>query len=51
MLNKFFLIITTLVLTISCVSPKVYKNLETKYSNVKKEYDLLSEDYGKLQNT
>ncbi len=51
MLNKFFLIITTLVVTISCVSPKVYKNLETKYSNVKKEYDLLSEDYGKLQNT
>ena len=51
MLNKFFLIITTLVLIISCVSPKVYKNLETKYSNVKKEYDLLSEDYGKLQNT
>jgi chemotaxis protein MotB len=51
MINKSFLIITTLVLTISCVSPKVYKNLETKYSNVKKEYDLLSEDYGKLQNT
>lgn len=51
MLNKFFLIITTLVVIISCVSPKVYKNLETKYSNVKKEYDLLSEDYGKLQNT
>ena len=51
MINKSFLIITTLVLTISCVSPKVYKNLETKYSNVKKEYDLLSEDYDKLENT
>ena len=51
MINKSFLIITTLVLTISCVSPKVYKNLETKYSNVKKEYDLLSEDYDKLEHT
>lgn len=51
MINKSFLIITILVLTISCVSPKVYKDLETKYSNVKKEYDNLSQSFDELINT
>ncbi|MFV0540574.1 MAG: OmpA family protein [Aestuariibaculum sp.] len=37
MIKKLFLSVVTLSLLVSCVSPKVYKELETKYNNLKKE--------------
>ena len=46
-------ILSTLLLTIvitSCVSPKIYKDLESKYDNLKKENKLLSEKYNALKN-
>lgn len=43
MIKKSLLIALTLVLAVSCVSPKVYKELEDKYANLKKEYRNLSD--------
>lgn len=50
MIKKISLIALTLVLAVSCVSPKVYKELEDKYANLKKEHRQLNDDYEKLQN-
>ena len=43
MIKKSLLIALTLVLAISCVSPKVYKELEDKYANLKKEHRNLTD--------
>jgi chemotaxis protein MotB len=44
MIKKNSLIALTLALTVSCVSPKVYKELEGKYANLKKENRKLTDD-------
>ena len=44
MIKKISLIALTLTLAVSCVSPKVYKELEGKYANLKKENRKLSDD-------
>tara|TARA_R110000868_G_scaffold28686_1_gene107270 strand:- start:9310 stop:10269 length:960 start_codon:yes stop_codon:yes gene_type:complete len=44
MIKKISLAVLTLVLVASCVSPKVYKELEGKYNNLKQENRKLSED-------
>jgi len=43
MIKKSLLIALTLVVAVSCVSPKVYKELEDKYANLKKEHRNLSD--------
>jgi chemotaxis protein MotB len=48
MIKKSLLIALTLVLAISCVSPKVYKELEDKYANLKKEHRSLSDAHEEL---
>ncbi|MCK0108024.1 OmpA family protein [Flavobacteriaceae bacterium S0825] len=50
MIKKMSLIVIITTLAISCVSPKVYKELEDKYSNLKKEHRQLSDDNETLQN-
>ncbi|MFK2818829.1 OmpA family protein [Flavobacteriaceae sp. LMIT009] len=49
MIKKISLIALTLVVVTSCVSPKVYKELEDKYANLKKEHRQLSDDHDALQ--
>lgn len=49
MIKKSLLIALTLVLAVSCVSPKVYKELEDKYANLKKEHRNLSDSHEELQ--
>jgi len=44
MIKKISLAVVTLMVLASCVSPKVYKELEGKYTNLKKENRKLSED-------
>jgi len=44
MIKKTALLVLTLILITSCVSPKVYKDLESKYNNLKKENRTLSEE-------
>jgi chemotaxis protein MotB len=44
MIKKFLFAVITLVLFASCVSPKVYKELENKYTNLKQENRKLSEE-------
>ena len=44
MKNRILTIAITTVLITSCVSPKVYKDLESKYANLKKENRKLSEE-------
>lgn len=44
MIKKTLLTVLTLALVISCVSPKVYKDLEAKYDNLKKENRKLSDE-------
>ena len=44
MLKKISLIALTLSMLSSCVSPKVYKDLENKYADLKKEHRTLSDD-------
>lgn len=44
MIKKLLLIALTLTITTSCVSSKVYKDLEGKYANLKKEHRQLSDD-------
>lgn len=51
MIKKISLVALTLAFTVSCVSPKVYKELEDKYANLKKEHRQLSDDHETLQNT
>jgi len=50
MIKKISLIAVMATLVISCVSPKVYKDLEDKYTNLKKEHRQLSDDNEMLQN-
>lgn len=50
MIKKLSLIAVIATLAISCVSPKVYKELEDKYTNLKKEHRQLSDDNETLQN-
>ncbi|TJY38046.1 OmpA family protein [Pontimicrobium aquaticum] len=50
MIKKISLIVFTLALLVSCVSPKVYKELEDKYTNLKKEHRQLSDDNEALLN-
>ncbi|WP_242133810.1 OmpA/MotB family protein [Aestuariivivens marinum] len=44
MIKKTLLTVLTLALVTSCVSPKVYKDLEAKYDNLKKENRKLSDE-------
>lgn len=50
MMKKASLALLTLVFITSCVSPKVYKELEGKYTNLKKENRKLSEENESLLN-
>lgn len=50
MIKKMSLIVLTLTLLVSCVSPKVYKELEDKYTNLKKEHRQLLDDNESLLN-
>lgn len=50
MIKKISLVALTLSLAVSCVSPKVYKELEDKYANLKKEHRQLTDDNEVLQN-
>lgn len=50
MIKKMSLIAVVTALIVSCVSPKVYKELEEKYTNLKKEHRQLSDDNEMLQN-
>lgn len=49
MLKKLSLIALTLVLTSSCVSKKIYTDLEDKYANLKKEKRALADQNNDLQ--
>ncbi len=49
MFKKLSLIALTLILTSSCVSKKIYEDLEDKYAELKKENRKLSDDYQNLQ--
>jgi chemotaxis protein MotB len=44
MIKKISIAVVTLMVLASCVSPKVYKELEGKYTNLKKENRKLSEE-------
>ena len=48
MKNNILLLLFTIFLFTSCVSPKVYKDLEGKYTNLKKENRTLSNENGTL---
>ncbi|WP_418602274.1 OmpA family protein [Hwangdonia sp.] len=50
MIKKIPLAVLTLVLVASCVSPKVYKELEGKYANLKQENRKLSDENDALLN-
>jgi len=50
MIKKISFAVLTLVLVASCVSPKVYKELEGKYANLKKENRTLSDENETLLN-
>lgn len=49
MLKKLSLIALTLVLTTSCVSKKIYTDLESKYANLKKENRQIADDNAELK--
>ena len=51
MIKKISLVLATLILTVSCVSPKVYKDLEGRYNNLKQENRKLSDENEMLLNT
>lgn len=51
MTKKISIIIVLLIVVTSCVSPKVYKDLENKYSNLKKENKQLSDENESLLTT
>ncbi|MFD0834499.1 OmpA family protein [Mariniflexile aquimaris] len=44
MIKRIFLVALTLVLISSCVSPKIYKDLESKYANLKQANRKLSDE-------
>ncbi len=48
-MNKYAIVLLSAVMLLSCVSPKVYKDLENKYANLKRENRQLSSDNEKLQ--
>ena len=50
MIKRISLLTLTILIAASCVSPKVYKELEDKYANLKKEHRQLSDDYENLLN-
>lgn len=50
MIKKTAFIVLTLTLLSSCVSPKIYKELEGKYANLKKENKKLSDENEALLN-
>lgn len=45
MFKKIFILVLSITLISSCVSPKVYKDLESKYANLKKKNKKLANDY------
>ena len=48
MFKKISILVLSITLMTSCVSPKVYKDLEDKYADLKRENKNLSEDYEAL---
>ena len=48
MFKRISLLVLSITLITSCVSPKVYKDLEDKYANLKRENKKLSSDYDDL---
>jgi chemotaxis protein MotB len=48
MIKRISLLVLTLTLLSSCVSKKIYTDLEDKYANLKKENRDLTEDFGEL---
>ena len=48
MTRKFVLVALSIIVLSSCVSPKVYKDLEDKYTNLKKENRKLQDQYDDL---
>ncbi len=51
MIKRISLLALTLTLLTSCVSKKIYTDLEDKYANLKKENRVLNEDFGDLSDT
>ena len=51
MIKRIVLSIVTLVVLASCVSPKIYKDLESKYTDLKEENRKLSSENENLLNT
>jgi len=49
MIRKIALAIVVLSLTTSCVSKKIYQDLENKYADLKKEHNALSDENGVLK--
>jgi chemotaxis protein MotB len=49
MIRKIALAIVVLSLTTSCVSKKIYQDLENKYADLKKEHNTLSDENGVLK--
>ena len=49
MIRKIALAIVVLSLTTSCVSKKIYQDLENKYADLKKEHNALSDENGALK--
>lgn len=49
MIRKFALACVVLSLTTSCVSKKIYQDLENKYADLKKEHNALSDENGTLK--
>ena len=49
MIKKISLLLTVLLVISSCVSPKVYKELEGKYSTLKTDYNALEEENDNLK--
>ena len=51
MIKKISVLVLLITFITSCVSPKVYKDLESKYANLKKENKKLANDYEDLLKT
>ena len=49
MIRKIALACVVLSLTTSCVSKKIYQDLENKYADLKKEHNALSDENGLLK--
>ena len=49
MIKKIALACVVLSLTTSCVSKKIYQDLENKYADLKKEHNALSDENGTLK--